>query len=55
LFLVVLAIAAAVTAPMFGGQPFGLSHGGHMELRVIQEERTEEAPATETVQPDATN
>ena len=56
LLLVVLAVAGAVTAPMFGGRPFGLSHGGHMEFRVIQEERTEEAPATETeaAQPDAT-
>ncbi len=53
LLLVVLAIAAAVTAPMFGGRPFGLAHGGHMEFRVIQEERTEGAPATETAQPDA--
>jgi hypothetical protein len=56
MLLVVLAVAAAVTAPMFGGRPFGLSHGGHMQFRVIQEERTEETSATEavTVQPDAT-
>jgi len=53
LLLVVLAIAAVVTAPMFGGRPFGMSHGGHMDFRVIQEERTEDAPTTEAVQPDA--
>ncbi len=53
LILAVLAIAAAVAAPMFGGRPLGMSHGGHMEFRVIQEERTEEAPTTEAVQPDA--
>lgn len=40
LILALLVIAACVTAPMFGGRPFGMPMGGHMEVRVTREERT---------------
>ncbi len=50
LLLVVLAIAAAATAPMFGGRPFGLPVGAPMEFRMMHEERGEESP-TSNVEP----
>ena len=42
-----LAIVGAATAPMFGGKPFGLGHGAHMEFRVMHRESVESAPAEE--------
>lgn len=50
LLLVVLAIAAAVTAPMFGGRPFGLPADARMEFRMMHEGRAEDLP-TSNVEP----
>ena len=38
LILAVLVIVACVTAPMFGGHPFGLPMATHMEVRVTRED-----------------
>ena len=38
LILALLVIVAGVTAPMFGGRPFGLPMATHMEVRVTRED-----------------
>ncbi len=56
LALATLAVVAATTAPMFGGRPFGMPMGRHMEFRMMQYDRDVEAappPNAESAQPDA--
>jgi hypothetical protein len=40
LILAVLVIVGCVTAPMFGGRPFGLPMATHMEVRVTRDNQT---------------
>ncbi len=39
LALAALALLAAVTAPMFGGRPFGMSMGRHMDFPMMHDDR----------------
>lgn len=56
LLLAILVVLACATAPMFGGRPFGMPMGGHMDVRVMHEVRDVEdapPPTSEPAQPDA--
>lgn len=56
LLLAILIVVAGATAPVFGGRPFGMPMGGHVEFRVMHEDRdAEDVPAStnELAQPDA--
>jgi hypothetical protein len=58
LLLAILVVLACATAPMFGGRPFGMPMGGHMDVRVMHEVRDVEdvpAPTSEPAQPDASD
>ncbi len=58
LALAALAILATATAPMFGGRPFGMPMGRHMEFRMMQYDRDVETvrPLDESpAQPDASD
>ena len=58
LVLAIVAVLACATAPMFGGRPFGMPMGRHMEYRMMHEDRDVEAapPSTgEAAQPDASD
>jgi hypothetical protein len=55
LLLAVLVMLASASAPMFGGRPFGMQMGGHMDVRVMHEVRDVDVPpaAGEPAQSDA--
>lgn len=56
LILAVVVIVGCVTAPMFGGRPFGLPMAAHMEVRVTRDNRVvDAAPPANTQQPSPGN
>jgi len=57
LILAILVIVGCVTAPMFGGRPFGLPMATHMEVRVTRDGGggVDAAPPANTQQPDPGN